>query len=351
MRAGEGFLATPEISPGPWIRASSPGLEKHIFDFRNGRDITDTPRGIKVIDAFGLTSEQLRNQFPTLTNGLGKGQAGNVTTTIVRGCGNSGGFLLIDGKHSAQHSTVCRVISPRLRQPSTGYSSPFPDTALPEHNSSLSPSTTLSLWAFFPANCTQNGRWPQVALGRPPALKLRCFETFPFPDDDTGLTPNCASASSCWPSRSTRTASACWPQGTRAYAAPASTQTRRPRCARPCPRRPKKKPSTPRAWWARLRQLHHQRAGRGRAHRLRSSADADTDAGAAPAGGAERRTRPRRSRRPHPLAAPQLPKCRKIARKTRARTAQYTYPEADSVAAKTAIKRESKTQPWPAHLA
>lgn len=37
-----------------------------IRDYRNGRDLTDTPRGVKVIDAFGLTSEQLRQQFPAV---------------------------------------------------------------------------------------------------------------------------------------------------------------------------------------------------------------------------------------------------------------------------------------------
>ena len=42
------------------------GLEKHIRDYCNGRDLTDVPRNVKVIDLFGLTAEQVRTQFPAL---------------------------------------------------------------------------------------------------------------------------------------------------------------------------------------------------------------------------------------------------------------------------------------------
>jgi hypothetical protein len=40
------------------------GLEKHICPYRNGRDLTDQPRGVMVIDLFGLTTEQVRERFP-----------------------------------------------------------------------------------------------------------------------------------------------------------------------------------------------------------------------------------------------------------------------------------------------
>jgi hypothetical protein len=40
------------------------GLSKHIREYRNGKDLTDQPRGVKVIDLFGLNSEEVRNRFP-----------------------------------------------------------------------------------------------------------------------------------------------------------------------------------------------------------------------------------------------------------------------------------------------
>ena len=35
-----------------------------IREYRNGRDLTDKPRGVKVIDAFGMSSQELRQQYP-----------------------------------------------------------------------------------------------------------------------------------------------------------------------------------------------------------------------------------------------------------------------------------------------
>ena len=60
---GKGFI----VSPG---EAKNLGLgrldrlEEHIRTFRNGRDITKRPRGVMVIDLFGLTAEETRERFP-----------------------------------------------------------------------------------------------------------------------------------------------------------------------------------------------------------------------------------------------------------------------------------------------
>lgn len=42
------------------------GLDKHIRPFRNGRDLSETPRGVYVIDLFGLTADEVREQFPSV---------------------------------------------------------------------------------------------------------------------------------------------------------------------------------------------------------------------------------------------------------------------------------------------
>ena len=60
---GSGFIVTPEQATtlGLWRIA---GLERHIRPYRNGKDLTATPRNVLVIDLFGLSAEQVRDRFP-----------------------------------------------------------------------------------------------------------------------------------------------------------------------------------------------------------------------------------------------------------------------------------------------
>lgn len=41
-------------------------MQTIIRDYRNGRALTDAPRGVKDIDTFGLSAAQLRTQFPAI---------------------------------------------------------------------------------------------------------------------------------------------------------------------------------------------------------------------------------------------------------------------------------------------
>ena len=54
---GAGFIVTPEEAAQ--LEANAP-----IKDYRNGRDLTDRPRGVKLIDLFGLTAEEVRQRYP-----------------------------------------------------------------------------------------------------------------------------------------------------------------------------------------------------------------------------------------------------------------------------------------------
>jgi len=62
---GAGFIVTPEKAEALGL-GSVAGLEDHILDYRNGRDITQRPRGVKVIDLYPLTVEQVRERFPAV---------------------------------------------------------------------------------------------------------------------------------------------------------------------------------------------------------------------------------------------------------------------------------------------
>jgi hypothetical protein len=54
---GAGFIVSPE-------EAAKLETSDHIRPYRNGRDLTDKPRGVLVIDLFGLTAEEVRSRYP-----------------------------------------------------------------------------------------------------------------------------------------------------------------------------------------------------------------------------------------------------------------------------------------------
>jgi hypothetical protein len=60
---GVGFIVTPEKAQHLGLGRRS-GLERHIRPYRNGRDLTATPRGVMVIDLFGLESDRVRQLYP-----------------------------------------------------------------------------------------------------------------------------------------------------------------------------------------------------------------------------------------------------------------------------------------------
>ncbi|MVA56192.1 class I SAM-dependent DNA methyltransferase [Agrobacterium vitis] len=60
---GAGFIVSPQEAVHLGL-GSRPGLEQHIRIYRNGRDLMDRPRGVMVIDLFGLTAEQVRTRYP-----------------------------------------------------------------------------------------------------------------------------------------------------------------------------------------------------------------------------------------------------------------------------------------------
>ncbi len=62
---GSGFIVTNEEA-SQLALDTIPGIEKHIKDYRNGKDLTNRPRDVRVIDLFGLTNEAARDQYPTL---------------------------------------------------------------------------------------------------------------------------------------------------------------------------------------------------------------------------------------------------------------------------------------------
>ena len=63
MLAGAGFIVTRDEAVALGLGAV-PGLERHIREYRNGRDLMATSRDAMVIDLYGLTADELRQRFP-----------------------------------------------------------------------------------------------------------------------------------------------------------------------------------------------------------------------------------------------------------------------------------------------
>ena len=60
---GAGFIVTREEAAALGL-GRIPGIERHIREYRNGRDLTSRPRDVMVIDLFGLTEADVRDRFP-----------------------------------------------------------------------------------------------------------------------------------------------------------------------------------------------------------------------------------------------------------------------------------------------
>lgn len=62
---GAGFIVTPERAAELGLGTVA-GVEQLIHHYLNGRDLTGRPRGVMVIDLFGLTEAEVRQRYPAL---------------------------------------------------------------------------------------------------------------------------------------------------------------------------------------------------------------------------------------------------------------------------------------------
>ena len=60
---GAGFIVTRQEAASLGL-GTVPGIDRHIREYRNGRDLTATSRDVMVIDMFGLTAEEVRQRYP-----------------------------------------------------------------------------------------------------------------------------------------------------------------------------------------------------------------------------------------------------------------------------------------------
>jgi len=194
---GAGFIVTPEqaaaLLPLPLGEGGGEGQQRLIRPYRNGRDLTDTPRGAMVIDAFGLSAEELRSQHPAVYQWL------HDKVKPERDTNNR--------ESRRKNWWLFGETNPKLRKQLAGLPRYIATVETAKHRTfqflgaSILPDNKLVAIALDDAFALgvlssqahidwalAAGSW--LGVGNDPVyVKSRCFETFPFPDADTGLTP------------------------------------------------------------------------------------------------------------------------------------------------------------------
>ena len=193
---GAGFIVTPEqatalLLPIPLGEGGGEGQQRLIRPYRNGRDLTEKPRGVLVIDAFGLSAEQLRHQHPAVYQWLLE----NVKPERDQN----------NRESRRKNWWLFGETNPKLRKQLAGLPRYIATVETAKHrtfqflDASILPDNKLIAIALEDAfslgvlSSRLHEIWA-LACGstledRPVYVKTTCFETFPFPDEDTGLTP------------------------------------------------------------------------------------------------------------------------------------------------------------------
>lgn len=175
---------------------SVPELDTRIRPYLNGRDFTSTARGVWVIDLFGLDIDLVRSKFPAVYQHL-----------LERAKPER------DLNRNATFRRMWWVIGhprPQFRAATAGLPRYIATVETAKHRvfafikSRVVPDSTIVTFALDDAynlgvlSSDAHVAWSLAAGGRlgvgndPRYNKTRCFETFPFPSDDTGLTPTLA---------------------------------------------------------------------------------------------------------------------------------------------------------------
>lgn len=159
--------------------------------YRNGRDLTDAPRGVLVIDLFGLDAEQVRSRYPAIYQWLLE-RVKPERDQNQRATYRDNWWIFGEPRRELRKQLaglpryIATVETAKHRTFQFLDASILPDNKLIAialddafYLGVLSSSTHVT-WALAQGSTLED---------RPVYVKTRCFETFPFPDADTGLTP------------------------------------------------------------------------------------------------------------------------------------------------------------------
>lgn len=183
---GSGFIVTPQEAENLGLGRVS-GLDQHIRLYRNGRDLTDRPRGVMVIDLFGLTADEVRARYPAIYQ--------HVLTTVKpeRNSNNRASYrdnwwIFGEPRKDLRPALVnlpryiATVETAKHRVFQFLDASILPDNKLV--NFAMSDSYSLGIlhskvhFIWYVANSAKIGMYDGDAV----YVKSRCFDPFPFPN-------------------------------------------------------------------------------------------------------------------------------------------------------------------------
>jgi hypothetical protein len=179
---GDGFIVTPEKAVALGL-GKRQGLEPHIRLYRNGRDLTAHPRGVMVIDLFGLNIDAVRVRFAEVYQHLLE------TVKPERDQNNRASYkenwwIFGEPRTDLRHALkgLTRYIVTPVTQKHRFFcfleADILPDDALMVIASDdayiLGVLQSISFTAWFKGNSS-------TLEDRPRFIKSRCFDPFPFP--------------------------------------------------------------------------------------------------------------------------------------------------------------------------
>ncbi|MGH6823618.1 MAG: class I SAM-dependent DNA methyltransferase, partial [Methylocella sp.] len=194
---GDGFIVTPAEAKHLGL-GRRPGLENHIRLYRNGRDLTGTPRGVMVIDLFGLEKDEVRNRFPEVYQHVlatvkeSKDDQGRPTGRDVNNRESYRQNWWIFGEPRRELRPALERLPRYIATVETAKHRVFQFL-----NASILPDNRLVCFAFPDAyqlgvlSSRTHVLWTLANGGtledRPIYTKVRCFDPFPFPDPPEAL--------------------------------------------------------------------------------------------------------------------------------------------------------------------
>ena len=180
---GEGFIVTRERASELGLGRIA-GLDKHIREYRNGRDLTQVSRSVMVIDLFGLAEKEVQEQFPEVYQHV------KLTVKPERDQNNRATYRHNWWLFGEPRSAFRPALDGLARYIATVETSKhrtfqFLDQAILPDNKLIAIASD-DAYVLGVLQSRIHLTWA-VAQGstledRPVYVKTRCFETFPFPE-------------------------------------------------------------------------------------------------------------------------------------------------------------------------
>jgi len=190
---GAGFIVTREEARQMGLGSVS-RLEQHIREYRNGRDLTASPRDVMVIDLFGLSADDVRQRFPAVYQWVLE-RVKPERDTNNRATYRDNWWIFGEARKDLRPALrgLQRYIATVETTKHRNFQ--FLDAAVLPDNMLIAIATDDPVWLGVLSTYV-HATWAEatggslgVFIGNIRYNKTRCFETFPFPAEDTGITP------------------------------------------------------------------------------------------------------------------------------------------------------------------